>query len=211
MTDSKSQKRGLVSRIRVENLRYLDFGPFHFSIASFETVGLIGASGAGKTLLMRSIADLDPHEGDIFLDDTESRQMSGPEWRRNVGMLPTESRWWHTEVRPHFTEINEDWLSMLGFEPDVLGWEVDRLSGGERQRLALLRLLCNRPQVLLLDEPTANLDPANVERVEQLLSDYRFHYGPAMLWVSHDKKQIRRVASRYFRMKNGKLIELGNL
>lgn len=197
-----------MSQISIRNLRYLELGPFSFTIARFETVGLSGPSGAGKTLLLRSIADLDPHEGEVFLDDVEYRQMTGPEWRRKVGMLPAESRWWRDKVGEHFSEVNQDWLAMIGFDRDVMEWAVERLSTGERQRLALLRLLCNRPQVLLLDEPTANLDPVGVERVERLLSDYRYQYGPSTLWVSHDRGQIQRVASRCFQLKEGEMTEL---
>ena len=197
-----------MSQLRIRNLRSLHLGPFTFSIANFETVGLTGPSGAGKTLLLRSIADLDPHGGELFLDNTEYRQMTGPQWRRKVGMLPAESQWWRDRVGEHFPEVHQDWLAMLGFDRDVMEWPVERLSSGERQRLALLRLLCNRPQVLLLDEPTANLDPTNVERVEQLLSEYRYQYGPPMLWVSHDRGQIRRIASRCFRLENGQMTEL---
>ncbi len=69
--------------------------------------------------------------------------------------------------------IIADWLDKLGFAPDVLGWSVARLSTGERQRLALVRLLAQTPEVLLLDEATANLDPSNGARVESVVETYR--------------------------------------
>jgi putative ABC transport system ATP-binding protein len=75
----------------------------------------------------------------------------------------------------------------------VLEWTVSRLSTGERQRLALARLLALQPQVLLLDEATANLDPPNRDRVEDLIQDYRREQGAAVLWVSHDPDQRRRL------------------
>jgi putative ABC transport system ATP-binding protein len=70
---------------------------------------------------------------------------------------------------------------------------ISRLSTGERQRLALARLLALRPQVLLLDEATANLDPSNRDRVEDLIQYYRREQGAAVLWVSHDPDQRRRL------------------
>jgi len=85
-------------------------------------------------------------------------------------------------------------LNRLDFGADVLGWSVSRLSTGERQRLALARLLANRPEVLLLDEATANLDPANRDRVEVIVRDYRRDRAAAVLWVSHDPEQRRHLA-----------------
>jgi ABC-type iron transport system FetAB ATPase subunit len=86
-------------------------------------------------------------------------------------------------------------------------WHVSRLSSGERQRLALLRLLGNRPKVLLLDEPTANLDSENTLKVEKLLHIYRKQQQSALLWISHDPEQIRRVGTRHFILRNGRLEE----
>jgi len=89
----------------------------------------------------------------------------------------------------------------------VMQWQVSRLSSGEHQRLALLRLLSNRPKVLLLDEPTANLDPVNAQRVEKLLEDYRTQQKSSFLWISHDTQQIQRVAARHFVLREGRLFE----
>ena len=101
-----------------------------------------------------------------------------------------------------------DGLEKLGFDETVLSWSVDRLSSGERQRLALLRLLANQPQALLLDEPTANLDASNVGQAETLISSYRVDRQAPVLWVSHDAGQIARVASRHYELANGRLSEI---
>ena len=71
-----------------------------------------------------------------------------------------------------------------------------RVVTGEQQRLSLARAMSCRPDVMLLDEPTANLDPDNVRRVEALVTDYLITHGAAALWVSHDPGQAHRVASR---------------
>jgi ABC-type iron transport system FetAB ATPase subunit len=120
-------------------------------------------------------------------------------------MLPAESQWWHDRVGPHFQGTDHERLLELGFEEEVMSWTVSRLSTGERQRLALLRLLANQPQALMLDEPTASLDSDNVSRVENLIARYRNETRAAVLWVTHDRDQARKVASHHYEIKDGNL------
>ncbi len=196
-----------MSHLRLDSLQFRHWGPFSFTLAPGECVGLSGPSGAGKTLLLRAIADLDVHSGKIFLDDAECSQVHAPAWRRQVGLLLAESQWWHDTVVEHLPEIDEAALKQLGLTPEVLKWPVSRLSSGEKQRLAVIRLLGNRPKVLLLDEPTANLDDDNTARVESLIEEYRQSAGAPTFWACHDKEQLRRVAVRQFRLEDGSLRE----
>ena len=108
----------------------------------------------------------------------------------------------------HFASPPGVWLDRLGFGPEAIDWEIARLSAGERQRLALARLLVNRPDVLLLDEPTAHLDPENSLLVEGIVADLRSSQGVAVVWVTHDGEQIQRVADRCYEMREGQLTEL---
>jgi ATPase subunit of ABC transporter with duplicated ATPase domains len=146
-----------------------------------------------------------PHTGRVYLNHTESSEMTGPEWRKKVGLLPSESSWWFDTVGEHFNSVEEKWLKALGFDGQVMQWEVSRLSSGERQRLALLRLLNNRPKVLLLDEPTANLDSDNIMQTEKFLSDYRIGTESPVIWISHDIAQLKRVSSCCFILKDNRL------
>lgn len=178
-----------------ENLCFLDRGPYNLKILSGQICGISGGSGAGKTLLLRAMADLDPHTGRLLLGGADSESFSGPQWRRKVGYLPAESLWWFERVDRHFSAaISATWLSRLGFADDVLTWEISRLSSGEKQRLALLRLLQNQPEVLLLDEPTASLDQKNVAIVEEFVLSYIKESAAACVWVSHDADQLARLA-----------------
>jgi putative ABC transport system ATP-binding protein len=162
-------------------------------LAAGERVFLSGPSGSGKTLLLRAIADLDPHPGEVWLDGVRRSTLPAPEWRRRVTLLPAEAHWWADLVGDHFPRPVAPLLADLGFGPESLGWAVSRLSTGERQRLALARVLANGPEALLLDEATANLDPPNRERVEALVEAYRVEHGAAVLWVSHDPDQRARL------------------
>lgn len=180
---------------RVENLRSDLFAPVSLRLNAGECLAISGPSGVGKSLLLRAIADMDPNEGDLWLQGRERRQYSVCAWRRQVGLMPADAAWWADEVAAHFPTACEPALQAVGLPTAVMAWQVSRLSSGERQRLALLRLLCNRPRVLLLDEPTANLDAQSTERVERLLAEYLHREQAVACWVSHDAAQRARVAS----------------
>ena len=183
-------------------------GPLDFAVAAGECVCLSGASGTGKTLLLRALADMEPHSGRVTLDGVACEDFAPTQWRRNVALLAAESGWWHDQVGEHFTHVDETLLAELGFERNVMAAEVRRLSTGERQRLALLRVLMGEQvQVLLLDEPTAGLDPSNTRRVETLVTDYREARNVGVVWVSHDPQQVERIAHRHWHLDDGCLHE----
>jgi ABC-type iron transport system FetAB ATPase subunit len=183
-------------------------GPLSFDVAAGECLCLSGPSGAGKSLLLRAIADLDPHEGEVWLDGSACQVTAASLWRRRVGLLPPESSWWLPRALDHFSDGQPRSLEALGLDSKLSGEPVSRLSSGERQRFALLRLLANEPQVLLLDEPTANLDAVNTRRVEAVIADYRRTRQAAVIWVSHDPAQIERVAERHLQVCDGTLTEV---
>lgn len=196
-----------MSRLELTGFHSRGLGPIDLTIGSGECIVLSGPSGSGKTLLLRAIADLDPHEGDVSLDGESQLAMSGPAWRRKVGFLPAESHWWYERVRDHFRRDGEELVAKLGLPSESLNWEVQRLSSGERQRLALARLLSLAPEVLLLDEATANLDPEATARVERLIEEYRQQRDAAVLWVSHDREQRARIGDRGYLIRGEQLEE----
>lgn len=199
--------------LEVTNLCFQQRGPYSFRIEGGECVGLQGASGAGKSLLLRAIADLNPRTGSMQLGTVNADAVEAPAWRRLVGLLPAESGWWLDRVGDHFADfeaIDEDTLATIGFDRSVRNWQISRLSTGEKQRLAVVRLLQNQPQCLLLDEPTASLDQCSVTRVEELLVTYGRAHAAPILWVSHDPAQLGRVSHHRFLMESdGRLVDTG--
>ena len=196
--------------LRLDGLSTMLLREVDLTLAAGERVFLSGASGSGKSLLLRAVADLEPHRGEVWLDGLPRSRLTPPEWRRRVGLLPAESHWWAETVGEHWRAPAdgspiEALLVALGFDVDVSGWAITRLSTGERQRLALARLLLNQPQALLLDEATANLDSVNRERVETVLEDYRATHATAMLWVSHDPEQRVRLGGRRLVIRESRL------
>lgn len=194
-------------------LKVADFGVrtvkgINLEIAPSQCIGLSGPSGSGKSLLLRAIADLDPHQGQMWLDGVAAEAIEVHQWRRQVGLMPAESAWWHDTVRPHFADVAEPWLAALGFGLEVLNWQIARLSSGERQRLALLRLLVLKPKVLLLDEPTANLDADSTGHVERLLNTYCVEHQAIIIWVSHDLAQLKRNCSAIYTIRDNRLLAL---
>jgi putative ABC transport system ATP-binding protein len=192
--------------LHIENLSAPGLHPVSFSLGTGQCMAVRGPSGAGKTLLLRAISDLDPNSGSVLLDGVDRQTMPAPLWRQRVGYVPAEPGWWADRMGEHFS----DWsaalpmVQRLGLPAAAEDWPVARASTGERSRLALVRALMAAPQVLLLDEPTAALDAASVAAVEALLLE-RVGSGLSVLWVTHDAAQAARVANR------GLLVEAGQV
>jgi ABC-type iron transport system FetAB ATPase subunit len=194
--------------LRLEDLKIPDVEPINLTVTSGECVGLSGESGSGKTRLLRAIADMDEHGGQVYEDDVAQDQVRAHEWRRRVALLPAESQWWFDTIEEHF-DAHDEHIKALGFESDVMNWHISRCSSGEKQRLSVLRMLSNCPRVLLLDEPTANLDETNAARVEDLVKKYLARHNAIAIWVGHDESQLRRVAQKRYHLSDGQLKKAG--
>jgi len=194
-----------VSFFNIQALKYLDCGPINLQIEASEIIGLNGPSGSGKSRLLRSLADLDEHTGNVYLRATEQSSLKAHEWRSQVALLSAETYWWLDTVAEHFEQFPTEKAKLLGFLNDVSLWPVSRLSSGEKQRLGLLRLLENEPDVLLLDEPTANLDPENEQLFESYVMNYVRERPACAIWVSHDVDQLQRISQRQYMIQKGQL------
>ena len=194
----------------LENLSVGTLSNVSLRIPGGQVVCLSGPSGSGKSRLLRAVADLEPHGGTVSLGDTAQLNVPAHQWRRRVVMVPADSQWWFDEVGGHFPDrVKAELPSALGFPPGVMGWSVSRLSSGERQRLALWRALVLEPEVLLLDEPTANLDNDSTEAIETWLLNEIRRRQIAVLWVAHDPAQIYRVSDAHYRI-HGTRLERAN-
>ena len=196
--------------LEVEGLRTPQLGPLDLCLQAGELVQITGASGSGKSLLLRAIADLDPGSGALRLAGQDREGIAPPDWRRQVAYVPAETAWWAHEVAEHFPsgwarQQAMAWLERFSLPEESLRWEIERLSSGERQRLGLLRAFLNRPRVLLLDEPTANLDLENTRRIERAVRSYLAEEGAGALWVSHDTLQRSRLGGRILEIRDGRL------
>ncbi len=187
------------------------------SVATGETLTVIGPSGAGKSTLLRLLCRLDePTAGTVYLDGVDYRTLDPTTLRTRVGMVPQDPALRDGTVRENVT-IG---LRLRGESVDPgrvesflkrvdLGGYADRgvadLSGGEAQRVAIARTLIVDPEVLLLDEPTASLDPEAQTGIEALLTELLATSDRTAVLVTHDQAQVDRIADRVIRFADGRI------
>ncbi|MDY0165168.1 MAG: ATP-binding cassette domain-containing protein [Thermoguttaceae bacterium] len=192
-----------------------------------QRLALAGPTGAGKTLLLRALALLDPVDGgELFWRGRPVGGGSVPAFRSRaiylhqrpalMGDSVEATLQWPFRLKVYSgVQYDEQrivaWLEGLGRTGDLLRRPTAELSGGERQIVAMLRAIQFDPEVLLLDEPTAALDPSAAESVERLVTEW-FEAAVrerAYCWVSHDPQQAARMADRTLRLAAGRIVEPG--
>ena len=178
-------------------------------------VGLLGQNGAGKSTLMRcALGVLTPDSGSIVtLGETPENLTSKAKER--LGYVPQQPFGYegftieraldlHRSFYPNWDmQLEQDWL--VRFELDVTQ-QVQRLSGGQRQSLALIMAMAYRPELLILDEPVASLDPIVRRKFMVDLFDLALESGSAVLFSSHITSDLERVASHVALIKLGELV-----
>lgn len=199
----------------------LDLDTLH--IDPGEVIGLVGPSGAGKSTLLRLLALLEaPSEGQvsITLDGaTLDYHSASIAQRRRVAMIfqrpVLQSRKvWANVAYPLWLRGERDvhQAVMQALERVQMLHLKDAnpatLSSGEAQRVSIARALVLNPSALLLDEPTANLDPYNVRIIESFLAEQRERFGTAIVIVTHNVFQARRIADRVGLLLDGRLVEM---
>jgi phosphate transport system ATP-binding protein len=218
--------RGPGARVAVDDVT-LDF-------PDRQVTAVIGPSGCGKSTLLRCLNRL--HEtvpgaavaGRVLLDGADAAALPAAELRRRVGMVfqrPTPfpgrsvrdnvaaglatlgARAPRAAARDAVVEAALRRAGLWGEVRDRLGDDAARLSGGQQQRLCVARALAPRPDVLLLDEPTAALDPISAQKVEELV--YALREEMTVVVVTHNLQQAARIADRTAFLLGGRLVEAG--
>lgn len=189
------------------------------AIDSGSLCGIIGPNGAGKSTLMNIIAGLDqPTSGRVFYDET---QVADPPLsdmtlvfqtpyllrttvEKNIA-YPLKLRGWGQEaIAARVTKLCEE-LGLSGLR-NQKSW---KLSGGETQKVALARALSFKPKLLLLDEPTANIDPGTTGEIERILKRINEEEGITVLIITHNLAQAKRLCKEIIFMNQGKIVEAG--
>ena len=186
-----------------------------------EILGLVGPSGAGKSTLLRLLAFLEqPSVGNLNYDGRPCDETwPDLESRRRVTMVFQNPHLLRRSVSDNVTyglhlrgqENGRDevarMLAWLGLK-ELANAQARTLSGGEAQRVALARALVLKPDVLLLDEPTANLDPYNIKLIEEIVRRTNEEDGTTVVVVTHNVFQARRLADRVGLLLSGELVEV---
>lgn len=185
--------------------------------------GLLGENGAGKTTFMRMLcAILESTSGEVFMDGREIVSM-GAEYRDILGYLPQEFGYYPNYTAKAFLlymaalkgipgdvakKRVQELLEVVGLG-DAAGKKMKTFSGGMKQRVGIAQALLNYPKLLILDEPTAGLDPKERVRFRNLISDYA---GDRIVLLStHIVSDIEAIADEVLVMKRGKVLTQGTV
>jgi tungstate transport system ATP-binding protein len=184
-----------------------------------EVLALVGPSGAGKSTLLRLLNFLEaPTTGSLVYRDYTISEQADLALRREVTTVFQRPLLWRGDVWSNVSyglglrgeRANgkvTDMLARVGLDA-LARTPARRLSGGEMQRVALARALVVEPRVLLLDEPTANLDPYNVSLIEELVREQNRARGVTVVVVTHNVFQAKRLAHRVGLLLGGQLVEI---
>ncbi len=193
-----------------------------FEIGEEEFVSLVGKSGAGKSTLFKLILGEErPTFGEVLFDGfnlTETKRKDLPKLRRKIGTVFQDYRLFPDKTAyeniayvmevmgAREEEIKRDVSQVL----DIVGLSgkadnfPKQLSGGEKQRTAIARALITRPNIILADEPTGNLDPYHTNDIIRLLIKI-YEFGTTVILATHDKEIINRLGKRVITLDNGRI------
>lgn len=194
-----------------------------FEVGPKEFVCLVGKSGAGKTTLLKLLmAEEHPSSGKVFFDNQDVQGITSehlPYLRRKIGavfqdykLLPSKTAYENVayameaigasdeEIARDVAEV----LDIVGLKDKACNFPA-QLSGGERQRVAIARALIHRPEVILADEPTGNLDPYNTLDIIRLLLKIN-EFGTTVVLSTHNREVVNSLAKRAITLNEGKII-----
>ena len=197
----------------------------NLEVRAGEFVALLGSSGSGKSSVLNLIAGLDrPTSGSVIVQQSDLAKLSREDLARyrlhTVGMvfqsfnlIPSMTLAENVELPLRFAEVDRhkrdglarEALTRVGLEARM-NHRPSELSGGEQQRAALARALINRPQLLLADEPTGNLDSRTGTEIMNMVRDFNRQLGMMIVMVTHERALAERYAERLVFMADGKVV-----
>lgn len=229
-----------MSVIRTENLTHIYNKGTPFQMAAIdnvnieiekgELVGIIGHTGSGKSTLIQHLNGLlKPESGKIFLDGEDIwadkskirnvRFKVGlcfqyPEYQlfeetvyKDIAFGPTNMGLSETEIDKRVREA----ANFVGLKDEYLEKSPFDLSGGEKRRAAIAGVMAMQPEVLIMDEPTAGLDPKGRDRILSMLKEYREKTGSTVLLVSHSMEDVAKLATKVLVMNNSHAVMYGSV
>ena len=195
------------------------FDGLNLGISAGGITTLLGPSGSGKTSLLRLLNRLDePESGKIYYKDQPIASYDVQALRREVGMVFQRQELFEGSVtdnilfgpRLHDMAVDaEEILDLVGLDTSARDKDVANLSGGQAQKVVIGRALAVDPKVLLLDEPTANLDPASTLQIEEVIKHLSRKLGLTCVFVTHNVDQAKRVGDSAFVLIDGQVVEDG--
>lgn len=198
-----------------------------FTAFNGECVGILGNNGAGKSTLITCINRIKiPSSGEIYVDGKAVQNMSRNELARHIAYVAQQNEMKQITVFDSILLGRKPYIKWAMTREDIdicaamihrvgLGdfqlRNLDELSGGELQKVMLARALVQQPRVLLLDEPTSNLDPRNQYEMMELVRDIAKEQGITVLIVIHDLNLALRYCDRFYFLKDGHGFRYGDI
>lgn len=215
----------LTKKFKVGDGEFTALHDINLNIEKGEFSGLVGPSGSGKTTLLNLIGALDePTSGSVNVDGYDISTMSDAEASvirnhhigfifQSYNLIPVYTLYQNVEFplllqnrpaaeRKKLVEEALDWVGLLGKAKKKPG----KVSGGEAQRVAIARAIVKRPQIVLADEPTANLDSANAHGIMKIMKQLNEELDTTFVFASHDSKVIQYL-ERIVSLEDGKIIK----
>lgn len=202
----------------------------NFSAEKGEIIGIIGHTGSGKSTLIQHLNGLlEPHSGKVFLNDKdiwakENRKQirrvrfavglcfQYPEYQifednvfREIAFGPKQMGLSEEEIKDRVNEA----MSFVELPENIKDKDPFFLSGGQKRRVAIASIIAMKPQVLILDEPCAGLDPKGRETILDLIKNYQRREGNTVIFVSHSMEDVAKIASRVLVMNKGRVAMFG--
>lgn len=227
-------------RIELENVSYIysqglpyetkALTDISFVCEEGEFVSLIGCTGSGKTTLVEQICGLSkPSSGKVLADgiDINEKNQKAKELKRQIGIVfqyPEYQLFEETVLKdvmfgPKNIGIDDEECELRAREAlRLVGLDVDEvaekspfaLSGGQKRRVAIAGVLAMQPKVLILDEPTAGLDPKGHNDIFDMILNIKKEKGLTVILVSHDMNDVARLADKVVVLKRGKIVTIGS-